>query len=140
MSMMCDVCSITYMCIIFNFKNKKIVCTVGSSASFIHFYSSMASHDQFDAAPGVALDVVPVVAPAAPLLVATPDVVPIAAPIAAPTTAPHVARRVARGGARVAAHGVPRRRAHCVAHILAPGAALGGGGPVVAPGVAPIPS
>ena len=60
----------------------------------------MASHDQFDAAPSVASDVVPVVAP-------------------------HAAHRVSRG--------VPRHRAHHATHVPAPGVALGGGGPSVAP-------
>ena len=80
----------------------------------------MASHDQFDAAPGVAPNVVPVAtqvgvapdvvhtvapvaAPVAAQVGATPDVVPAATLVAAP----HAARRVARGGARAAAHGVP---------------------------------
>ena len=95
----------------------------------------MASHNQFDAAPSVAPDIVPVAAPATTQVGVAPDAVPAAAPVAAP----HAARRVARGGARLAARGVPQRRAHHVAHVPAPGAALGGGGPIVAPGEAPIP-
>ena len=67
--------------------------------SFIHFYRSMASHDQFDAAPGVAPDVVPTAAPTATQVGVAPDVVPVAAP--------HATHCVARGGARVAACGVP---------------------------------
>ena len=55
--------------------------------------------------------------------------------------------RVAHGGAHVAArcgaHGVPRGRDHCVAHVLAPGVACGatpgGVGLVVVLGAAPIP-
>ena len=52
--------------------------------------------------------------------------------------APHAAHRVTHGGAHAIAHSVHRHRAHHAAHVLAPGVALGGGDPTVAPGAAPI--
>ena len=53
---------------------------------------------------------------------------------AVPTTTPHVVHHVTHGGAR----GVPRWRAHRATHILTPGVALGGVGPGIALGAAPI--
>ena len=98
----------------------------------------MASHDQFDAAPGATPDVVPTVAQV--------DAVPVVALDVVPDLAPHAARHVARGGPRAIAHGgahrVPRCTAHHVANVLTLGAALdaatGGVGSTMAPNAAPI--
>ena len=97
----------------------------------------MTSHDQLSHYPE-GINEAPIVA----VPVATPNAVPAATPDAVPTVVPHAVHHVACGGVHAVDHGGARVVARCRArggsHVAAPGVALGGVDPSVAPSVTPI--